>query len=247
MAPRVHVIKKARASKKVRKCETCGHEIQVGESYKYARQRTGYPYYFTRIRMWCSAHRPSRYTFIQNPKVAELMRAQDELDEALGDEFEPDDAQSALEAAADAIDDLAEQHRESAENIEMGFGHETEQSAEFAEKAEACERASEALREIDVENDTPEELPEYPDEPDEPEAPEEPEEEDYFDPKQYEAAKKEYEADMEHYEDAHDDYLDEYQQYEEDEEEYERIYTEWQEWRDKIRDEAQDAIGEAEA
>lgn len=146
--PRVHV-KKARKSKKVRKCGECQHEIQPGEMYKYARQRVGYPRFGTVVRYWCADHYPGRYEFIQSAKRRALAEATDTLDEALAGDFDMDTATDVFESAASDVEDIAEMHRESAQNIEDGFGHPTSQSEEFNEKADQVEQAAESLRSAD--------------------------------------------------------------------------------------------------
>jgi hypothetical protein len=63
---------------------------------------------------------------------------------------EPDAFTSVAESAADELEALAEEIREGAQNIEDGFGHETEQSAEMVEKADALDEVVQDLRSIDI-------------------------------------------------------------------------------------------------
>lgn len=71
------------------------------------------------------------------------------------DDFESvEDAQAWAQDKAQEIRDLAEEKAQSASNMEEGFGHETEQSAELAETAEQLESWADDLEGTD--------LPEYP-------------------------------------------------------------------------------------
>lgn len=143
--PRVHEVKKARASKKERKCRACGHEIQPGETYRYADQRISYPGFASIRKFWCEKHRPDKYEFIQNPKLEALMRAEDDLHESLSGEFTAEEAEAVFVSAGEAVQEIADMMRESAENIREGFGHDTCQSDEFEDKASELEDAAERL------------------------------------------------------------------------------------------------------
>lgn len=228
--PRVHVVKRARPAKQTRKCRVCDHEIQPGEPYKWAKQRTGYPRYYSIWKFWCKDHSPSKYEFIQNPKVEARMRADDELMEALEGEFDRDAAEEAFNAAGDAIEELAEMERESAQNILDGFGHDTEMSQEFEERAEELQSAADNLRNADI-----------PDEPDfeepwgEADEPMEPSPMDY----ENGDGDEKYQEDLEEYESAYEDY-------QQDIEEYEQALEAWEKWRDEVRDLATELMGEAQ-
>lgn len=218
--PRVRHVKSARHSKKERKCAVCGNEIQVGESYKYVRMRRGFAHRYTVMRFWCHEHNPGKYEFVSNEKTRALMEAEDELTKALAGDFDRLDAEDAFQAAADAVEEIAEMHRESAHNIEEGFGHPTEQSEDFEYRAEAVAAAAEELREAENEF-PPEPDTEEPEEPDIPgwhgteQATDEEQEE-------YEKARQEFEVDWGDY------------------------WADWEEWRDTIRELASEKMGEAQ-
>lgn len=63
---------------------------------------------------------------------------------------EPDDVQEALDAAAEAIEEIAGERREGAENIEAGFGHSTTQSEEMAEQADSLEQWAGEIRDATI-------------------------------------------------------------------------------------------------
>jgi RecJ-like exonuclease len=58
--------------------------------------------------------------------------------------------QSALQSAADEIRSLAEEKREGAQNIEEGFGHETEKSQELNDIADQLDSWADEVENADV-------------------------------------------------------------------------------------------------
>lgn len=69
----VEYVRAARASKKVRRCAECGHEIQVGEPYKYYQPRTG------AMTVWCQLHTPKR-SQTTSTKLGPVYDAVDDFD-----------------------------------------------------------------------------------------------------------------------------------------------------------------------
>jgi DnaJ-class molecular chaperone len=82
---------------------------------------------------------------------------------ALLDAEDPDAVQAALEDAAQGARDLAEEKRESASNIEDGFGHPTSMSEELEEIAQTLDGWADEIEFVEV-PDLPEPEPEECDE-----------------------------------------------------------------------------------
>jgi RecJ-like exonuclease len=61
-----------------------------------------------------------------------------------------EDVQSALDSAAEAVKEIAEEKREGASNIEDGFGHETSASTELAEIADSLEEWADEISSADI-------------------------------------------------------------------------------------------------
>lgn len=116
-------------------CEKCGTEIKVGDPYKHVSPKSG-PY-GGRTRYRCDSCPTWKSWELSSSKMAEIYQAQDECGIESAESY--DDARAALGCVAEAARSVAEQYRESAENIESGFGHETYQSQELAEKADEIE------------------------------------------------------------------------------------------------------------
>lgn len=126
--------------------EGCKHEsreIKVGESYKWIEPHG-------RGVMTRHADCPTwnvwEYSSSLSARIAEIQGTNDVPD----DLAEPSDATSWLEDVAQQIRDLAEEKRESASNIEEGFGHETEQSAELNDIADQLESWADDLEGTEV-------------------------------------------------------------------------------------------------
>lgn len=115
-------------------CDFCGLPIAVGQPYKHISPKSG-PYGgMTRHR---HAEHPDwnvwEYSGSLGARLAEISH---DFANSLSDIESEDDAQSALDEAANMIRDLAEEKRESAQNIEDGFGHPTSTSEELTDTAE---------------------------------------------------------------------------------------------------------------
>jgi len=130
--PKITQVKAARASDKVRKCRQCGHEIAVGESYKHFTKR------FSPTVFFCSEHSPKGSDLVGG-KAGDLIRIGEDLEENLNGAETVEDIESALDTAVQEANDLADQLRESASNIEDGFGHATMMSEEIEGRADDIE------------------------------------------------------------------------------------------------------------
>lgn len=134
------------------RCEKCGVEIAVGDPYKWCAPRAGkFAKGRKRVRcLACPRWRPSETTSSQH--LAILYGAQEAAEDAL-DEWDREDVsglQGIMEDFASNIREAAESYRESATNIEDGFGHSTYQSEELAEKADAIDAAADEAESVDL-------------------------------------------------------------------------------------------------
>jgi hypothetical protein len=141
-----------KAAKDQGKCEHCGQAIPKGYGYKWIKPRYGGK---RRRHLTCPSWRPSEMT---SSKMSGVLAAQEGFDDFLSG-WNPEDGvgavTDALSTAADEIRGVAEEYRESAQNIEDGFGHEVYMSQELNEKADELESWAD-----DVENANVSEEPE---------------------------------------------------------------------------------------
>lgn len=110
-------------------CESCGEPIQLGTPYKHMTPKSG-PYGGTQRNRHesCPTWQPWDYSNALSARVAQIAH---DFHQEIADVSTPEDVTSALESAAGSIREIAEEKRTSASNIEEGFGHETEKSAEL--------------------------------------------------------------------------------------------------------------------
>lgn len=113
-------------------CQITDREILPGQGYKWIKPKSG-PYGGTQKNR--HAEHPSwnvwEYSNSLSARVAQI-----ENDATLDGVESLDDAQAVASEAAEAIRGLAEEKRESASNIEEGFGHATYQSEELESQAD---------------------------------------------------------------------------------------------------------------
>lgn len=149
-------------------CYTCHEPIEVGASYAWAQ-----PSRFSMRYNWHTTCKAPRASALEsNDKRAAAMAAfedcYDQLDELRTtdhgvdtdvDTTEDDGTvaetvvesiKSILESCAEAVREAAELWRESASNIEDGFGHATSQSEEFESNADEVESVADEVESIDV-------------------------------------------------------------------------------------------------
>jgi len=135
---RIKSVKKAR--KDQGECGDCGKQIRAGQPYKW--WTVGFRSRYKHKRCdECITPMPSARE--SNPKVAAILAVEETFDTTSAKCRE--DLVSVLEDAASGIRDAGEQWTESADEMEQGFGHETEQSNEQREKGEAAEGWAEAI------------------------------------------------------------------------------------------------------
>lgn len=141
MAASVHTVKKCRKSPG--ECGRCGKKIKKGEPYIHWKFRYG----GKRIRcLECPRPRYSELIFSGKLSAIEAAREgiQDAIEAFRGD-HDSDSLRSALETAAEDVRQVAEEYRESAQNIEDGFGHSTQQCDDLNERADAVEAGADQI------------------------------------------------------------------------------------------------------
>lgn len=126
-------------------CEKCRKEIEPGQPYKHITPKSG-PY-GGRQRNRCAAcpnWRPSETTSSTIKGI--VYAAQENFDDAVSAGFDSiEDLTEAVHEVGESYKEAAEAARESATNIEDGFGHSTYQSDELNERADSIESAGETL------------------------------------------------------------------------------------------------------
>ncbi len=120
-----------------RSCEKCQTEIKVGDPYQWVQPKSG-PYGGIK-RFRCGKCPSWQLWELSNSLGARLMEVSSDFWSAIDSAQETDDVQSALDDAAGRVRDIAEEKRESAENIRDGFGHDTSQSEELDDVADQLE------------------------------------------------------------------------------------------------------------
>lgn len=115
--------------KPLHKCGKCGTTIEVGQPYKWIKPKSG-PY-GGRLMVRCGPCPTWQVWDYSSSLPAQVAKIAHEVQQAVDGAESADDVEAAMNDAAEAIRDLAEQKRESASNIEDGFGHATYQSEEL--------------------------------------------------------------------------------------------------------------------
>lgn len=139
-------------------CEKCGGEIKVGDPYKHVTPKSG-PY-GGRTRRRCAPCPTWDAWDLSNALWARIEQVVSPAQTAVEDgkaNQDPEAVRSALEEAAQGIRELAEEKTEGAENMEEGFGHETEQSMELRDQGEQLEQWADEIESAEV--------PDFPDDP----------------------------------------------------------------------------------
>ncbi len=137
---RLHTVKKSRKAQGP--CGKCGETIGVGETYLWWK--------FKRGGLHRRCHRAEcRPRYSDYGTSSHHLQALYSAQENYNDEFSKidmnptqeclDAVAAAMNSMAEAVREVSEGYKESAENMVEGFGHETYQSEEIAEKAENLE------------------------------------------------------------------------------------------------------------
>ncbi len=149
-------------------CDSCGDPINVGDPYKWIAPRAHRAAQGVKRNRHttCPAWKPSETTSSQH--LATIYAAQEAADASLStievatiDETVDvaEQLQEIAETFAEEVMGAAETYQESADAIEEGFGHETYQSEELAEKAEAVESWAEEASSFTADEYDGEDLP----------------------------------------------------------------------------------------
>jgi hypothetical protein len=168
--PRLHYVKKARFSKKPRKCRRCQAVIKQGDAYYWFANRIGR----ASIRKdFCTLHRPKQSDMTTSDKLARLYEARETVEGVLKGSIarcDWDDYRSEVSAAlrecAETAREVGSEYEESRNNMPEGL-QDSGTGAEIEEKAQSCESWADELEQAadDIDStDAPE-----PDEPEEPE------------------------------------------------------------------------------
>lgn len=142
--PRVNSVKRCRKSPG--SCGKCGKKIAKGKPYIWWKFRYG----GKRVR--CDeCPRPRASELINSPKLSAIQAARESIEDAVASfrsDHDFDALHSALEDAAESVREVAEEYRESAQNIEDGFGHSTSQSDELNERGDAVEAGADHIDDV---------------------------------------------------------------------------------------------------
>lgn len=132
----------AKAQKDQGSCGVCHEPIHKGDSYRWIKPRYG----GKRVRhATCQNFRPSDMT--SSDKLSRLYAAQENVEDFLSaGEFDSlDDVKGVLEEAGSEAREVGDEYRESAQNIEDGFGTRTAMCDEIEEKADSCDSWADTL------------------------------------------------------------------------------------------------------
>lgn len=140
-----------------RTCDKCGTEIKPGMPYKWVKTKTTYG---GTKRVRCATCPTWTQSELSTSKMAGVYAAQEEFSDFIGS-WNPDDGidavRDALNNCAEQVRSVGEEYRESASNIEEGFGHPTYMSEELEQKADELESwADEIEQAVDSVDDEPE-------------------------------------------------------------------------------------------
>lgn len=129
-------------------CEACLEPIEVGQAYNWIKSRYGPK----RSRhAACRPFRPSDLT--SNDKLSSLYLIQETIEDEVSawgllESTDISDLVAALDQGASDAREVAEAFRESAENLESGFGHPTSQSEELASNGDEVDGWADELEQL---------------------------------------------------------------------------------------------------
>jgi hypothetical protein len=130
------------------KCGKCGVEIKPGDPYKHISPKSG-PYGGRRLVRCdsCPDWFVWDYSSSMSARVAQMAYNCEQEIEGCED---PESVKSALSAMAEEVKELAGEKRESASNIEEGFGHPTSASEELESVADQLDDWATEVEDADV-------------------------------------------------------------------------------------------------
>jgi len=134
-----------RSARKNYTCSRCGDTISPGEPYRWAKTRYG-PKIIRCMKPSCEI-KASELT--GSEKLSQLYAVQEGLQDLQIASFDTlQDLSAELETFSEQVTEVAEMYRESAQNIEDGFGHSTWQSEELESKADEVESWADEIHEF---------------------------------------------------------------------------------------------------
>lgn len=143
---RITYVKSARAAAKERRCLSCGHVIQVKESYKFVELKTSQ--YSSVTHIWCASCTPRQSQLTANARMSALYAIVEGLSDDLAHADDLDSLKSAFESAADEADSIADEYEESADNMPENL-QQGSQAEEMRDKALTIHEWADELRNID--------------------------------------------------------------------------------------------------
>lgn len=129
-------------------CDHCHKPIEIGTPYKHISPKSG-PYGGRTLNRHaaCPSWQVWEYS---NSLGARLAQIQSAFAEDLAGAEDADAVTEALSAAAESIREIADEKRESASNIEDGFGHSTYQSEELEQLGDDLESWADEIENVSV-------------------------------------------------------------------------------------------------
>lgn len=134
---RVTRVEKARSSPG--SCGKCQKKLKKGDSYLWWKFRYG----GKRLRCTDDACSPRTSELVSSDKLSRCMAAGESIQDAISafkKDFILETLTGEVESAAEEVREVAGEYQESSDNMESGFGHETEQSEELRSKSENLEQ-----------------------------------------------------------------------------------------------------------
>ena len=141
-----------KAARKATTCGRCGTVILAGMSYRWAKPRVHRAASGMKLVRCMGSKCMFRPSDLTTSKMAGVYAAQESLADAMAGDFTPNDLLNSLQEAAETVRGVGEEHREGATAIEDGFGHETSQSGEMNEKADALDEYADALEGVSIDD-----------------------------------------------------------------------------------------------
>lgn len=129
-------------------CDHCHKDIEIGTPYKWIAPKSG-PYGGRKLNRHagCPTWNPWEYSNSLDARISQIQSA---FAEKFAQVEDPEALNDALSNAAEMARELAEEKRESASNIEDGFGHATYQSDELNELADNLDSWADDIESVDV-------------------------------------------------------------------------------------------------
>ncbi len=136
--PKLNIVEKARTPKNERRCQRCGKEIFAGEKYYWWSNRVGFGKQMkSKKTVRCENHKPESWEMSGNPSVLEREENISDWSAQAAELESAEDAKELLGEIATYAEERQQEEEEKADNIRDGFGHDTFQSEELDEKAQA--------------------------------------------------------------------------------------------------------------